>query len=98
VGNSQWNGGFRPDSDPSRGDPCRAALRPIQASKAAIRNGCFTSIRDLQSHAGGRLCGRFSLMRPTRPCVSTMMLAYAMGRVVLEMSRPLWGTGCWRIL
>jgi hypothetical protein len=33
----------RPDFGPSRGDPYRRALRPIEASKAAIRNGCFTS-------------------------------------------------------
>ena len=32
----QWNDGFRPDSGPSRGDPCRRALRPTQASKAAV--------------------------------------------------------------
>jgi hypothetical protein len=43
VGNSRWNGGFRPDSGPSRGDPCRAAFRPIGASKVAICNGRFTS-------------------------------------------------------
>ena len=43
MGNSRWNGGFRPDSGPSRGDPCRAAFRPIDASKVAICNGRFTS-------------------------------------------------------
>jgi hypothetical protein len=38
----QWNGGFRPDSGPSRDDPCRRAIRPMGAFMAAIRNGCFT--------------------------------------------------------
>ena len=26
---SQWNDRFRPDSGPSRGDPCRRAIRPL---------------------------------------------------------------------
>ena len=32
---SRWqrNDDFRPDSDPSRGDPCRPAFRPIEASR-----------------------------------------------------------------
>jgi hypothetical protein len=34
---SQWNGGFRSNSGPSRVDPCRRAIRPIEASKGAIR-------------------------------------------------------------
>ena len=40
---SQWNGGFGADSGPSRGDPFRPAIRPIEASKAAVcyvRNTC----------------------------------------------------------
>src|SRR5208283_3515472 len=31
-----------------RGDLCRPAIRPIEAYKAAIRDGCFTSILDVQ--------------------------------------------------
>ena len=37
-------GGYGPDSGPSRGGVGRGAIRPIEASTAAIRNGCFTSI------------------------------------------------------
>ena len=33
---------------PYRGPPGRSAPRPIEASKTAIRNGCFTSIRDVR--------------------------------------------------
>ena len=33
---SQLNGGFGADSGPSRGDRCRRAIRPIEASKAAV--------------------------------------------------------------
>ena len=39
----QSNDGYGEDSGPSRRDPCTRANRPIEASKAAIRNGCFTS-------------------------------------------------------
>jgi hypothetical protein len=39
----RWNDGYRADSGPSRGDSCRRALRPTEASKAAICNGSFTS-------------------------------------------------------
>ena len=37
----EW--GFGLGSGPSRGDPYTRAFRPIEASKVAIRNGCFTS-------------------------------------------------------
>ena|SRR5208282_973607 len=37
--NPERNDGFGADSSPSRDDPCRRALRPMEASKAAIRNG-----------------------------------------------------------
>lgn len=33
----------------SKGDPDRRASRPIEACKAAIRNGCFTSTPDIVS-------------------------------------------------
>src|SRR5271166_1467826 len=36
ISRSKWNGGFSVHSGPSRGDPCRRALRPIEASKAPI--------------------------------------------------------------
>jgi hypothetical protein len=32
----QWNDRYGADSGPSRGDLCRRALRPIEASKAAV--------------------------------------------------------------
>ena len=41
---SHWNDGFRPDSGPYRGDPCRRALRPTAAFAATILNDRFTSI------------------------------------------------------
>ena len=37
------NGGFGSVSGPSRGDSRRGAIRPIEASKAVIRDGRFTS-------------------------------------------------------
>jgi hypothetical protein len=45
--NLERNDGFGGDSSPSRDDPCRRALRPIEALKATMRNGCFTSTPDL---------------------------------------------------
>ena len=30
ISGSHWNAGFRPHSGPSRGDPCRRALRPFE--------------------------------------------------------------------
>jgi hypothetical protein len=39
ISRSQWNDGFRPDSGPSRGDPCRRALRPERALKIGPMNG-----------------------------------------------------------
>jgi len=36
ISRSQWNGGFRADSGPSRGDPGTRAIRPIETSKAAV--------------------------------------------------------------
>jgi hypothetical protein len=43
TSHSQWNGSYGADSGPSRGDRCRRTIRPIEASKAAICNGRFTS-------------------------------------------------------
>src|SRR5208337_3036626 len=34
---SQWNDGYDADSGPSRGDPCKRALRPTVGSKVAVR-------------------------------------------------------------
>ena len=42
VSRSQRNDGYRADSGPSRGDPCRRAIRPTATSTAAIRNVRFT--------------------------------------------------------
>jgi hypothetical protein len=36
VLNSKWNGGFGAHSSPSGGDRRRHAIRPIEASKAAV--------------------------------------------------------------
>jgi hypothetical protein len=44
---AQWNGGFRAHSGPSKCDRRKRAIRPIEASKAAICNGRITSIPDL---------------------------------------------------
>jgi hypothetical protein len=44
---SQWNDSYRAYSSPSRGKSCRRAIRPIEAFKATIRNGCFTSTPDI---------------------------------------------------
>ena len=41
---SQRNDAYGADSGPSRGDACRRAIRPIEASKAAICNGRFAQI------------------------------------------------------
>ena len=43
VSRSQWNVGYGADCGPSRGGSRRGAIRPIEPSKAAIRNGCFRS-------------------------------------------------------
>ncbi len=44
ISGSHWNAGFRPDSGPSRGDPCRRALRPSVPSTDAVRYDRSTSI------------------------------------------------------
>ena len=49
ISRSQWSDGYGADSGPSRGEPCRRALRPIEASKAAICNGRFTSTPAVRS-------------------------------------------------
>src|SRR5271166_6659215 len=41
---------FGSDSSPSRGDPCRRALRPIEASKTAACYVRSTSIPDVQTY------------------------------------------------
>jgi hypothetical protein len=43
ISRSIRNDGYRADSGPSRGYLRRRAFRPIEASKAATRNGSFTS-------------------------------------------------------
>jgi hypothetical protein len=43
ISYSQSNGRYGLDSGSSGGGPSRAAIRPIEASKAGIRNGLFTS-------------------------------------------------------
>ena len=63
ISRSQLNDGYGPDSDPSRGDQCRRALRPIEASKAAIRDGCFTSTPAVCG-ATMRRCRRAAGCRP----------------------------------
>jgi hypothetical protein len=52
---SQWKGGFGADSGPSRGEPCRPGLRPIEASTDATRNVRFTSLRDGRSNVSNPL-------------------------------------------
>jgi hypothetical protein len=44
---SSRHGGFGADSGPTRGDPCRPAIRPFEASKAAV---CY--VRDTSAPAG----------------------------------------------
>jgi hypothetical protein len=44
---AEWNGGFRPDSGLSTRDPRRPALRPTEASKAAVCYVRNTSICDV---------------------------------------------------
>ena len=51
ISRSQWNGGFRADSGPSRGDPGTRAIRPIEASRVAVCYVRFTSIRAIRSGA-----------------------------------------------
>ena len=48
---------------PSRGHSCRCAIRPIEASKAPIRKGCFTSLsvhlsEAYRSRTVARTCNR----------------------------------------
>ena len=77
ISRSQWNGGFRADSGPSRGDPGTRAIRPIEASKFAICNGRFTSTpvisdaepREIFAARPAPLRLRFNPM-PTSPDVS----------------------------
>jgi hypothetical protein len=51
ISRSQRNDGFGAHSGPSRGDPCRRALRPTATYAVAICYVCFTSIRDSKSVA-----------------------------------------------
>ena len=48
MSHPQWNDGYRADSGPSRGDPWRRGLRPIEASKAAVCYVRNTSIPDIR--------------------------------------------------
>ncbi len=48
ISRSQWNDGYGANPGPSRGDPCRRASRPIEASKAAVCYVRNTSIRDVR--------------------------------------------------
>ena len=48
------------------GDPCRRTFRPIEASKAAIRNGCFTSTPAVQSAKTGH-CSKVRRMAQIDP-------------------------------
>ena len=51
----QWNSGYGADSGPSRSDPCRRALRPIEASKATVcyvRNTSIPAGRNASEAAG----------------------------------------------
>jgi hypothetical protein len=43
ISRLRWNGGFGACSGPSRGDPFRPAIRPIEASNAGICYGRFTT-------------------------------------------------------
>ena len=48
ISRSQWNDGYGADSGPSRGDPCRRAYRPIEASKTVVcdvRNTSTPAVR-----------------------------------------------------
>src|SRR5271167_4362981 len=55
--NPERNDGFGADSSPSRDDPCRRALRPMEASKAAIRvalrRDLPSAVRKYRPFAGG---------------------------------------------
>jgi len=48
ISRSQWNDGYGPDCGRSRGGTCRGAIRPIEASKAAVsyvRNTSTPAVR-----------------------------------------------------
>ena len=49
ISRSQWNDGFRPNSGPSRGGPCKGAIRPIEASKKVVCDVRNPSIRNFTS-------------------------------------------------
>ena len=73
ISRSQWNGGYGADSGPSRGDPCRRAFRPIEASTDAISNGSYTSTPAVRCAQSPMACDRVStdprmeIVRQERP-------------------------------
>jgi hypothetical protein len=48
ISRSQRNAGFRSDSGPSRGRPCRRGLRPIEASGPRSATGALRRFADIQ--------------------------------------------------
>ncbi len=52
ISRSQLKGGFGTDSGPSRGDPYRPAVRPTEASKAAVCYVRNTSRPDVAGRRG----------------------------------------------
>jgi hypothetical protein len=66
------------DSGCSLRDPYRSAIRPIEASEAAIRNGCFTStpavpfaqIAEVRRGHGERRCLKYMRSKPMQVNVS----------------------------
>ena len=72
---SQSNAGYGAEPGPSRADLLGTAFRPIEASKAAIRNGRFTStpaIRSRLANAASRLKNWI-----TEPAPAPTMAAFA---------------------
>jgi hypothetical protein len=64
ISRSQWKDGFGADSGPSRGDRCRRALRPIEASKTVVCYVRFTSVRDVLERPGYTNIGHSAMASP----------------------------------
>jgi hypothetical protein len=61
ISRSIWNVGYRPDSGPSLGDPCRRAYRPVLPYKVGPVNGRETRENVLQTE--GVVCAPKATLR-----------------------------------
>jgi hypothetical protein len=84
---SIWKDGFA-RIPPSRGDPCRRALRPIEASKAEVCNGLYVDSGPLATRAD-RWDDRFSTRNwSSQPPVRRSRISHSIRRAHFQVCSP----------